>query len=135
MGDEELPLITEQKPNEGDLAEYLEVSSGVWLLQGLYTDVAEPDATVAVTRFDGDRPGGADGAWLDRHGDHYVFTSTWTDGPTYLGSFPTLAAAVEAWRAEVIPPGSSIEIELLAPEVQRAMPNDHVGGGVGTADE
>lgn len=116
MSDDALPAVTTIAPSAADDAEYAEVAPGVWLLQALYGDLVSDEVTVAATSFEGDRPGGADNAWLDRHGTHYVYTSTWTDGPTYLGSFASLAAAVEAWRPEVVPPGSSVQVTVLVAE-------------------
>lgn len=116
MSDDFLPVVMTTAPSAADAAEYEHVVPGVWLLQRLYSDVVQDDATVATTSFDGDRPGGADGAWLDRHGTHYVYTSTWTDGPTYLGSFPSLADALEVWRPQVIRPGSPVQLTVLVDE-------------------
>lgn len=116
MSDDFLPVVMTTAPSAADADEYEHVVPGVWLLQGLYGDVVQDDATVATTSFDGDRPGGADDAWLDRHGTHYVYTSTWTDGPTYLGSFPSLAEALEVWRPQVIRPGSPVQLTVLVDE-------------------
>ncbi len=98
---------TRTTPPPAEIAEeYTEVAPGFWLATVMYSDLVAPDATVASLSWDGDSPAGADLAWLDRFGDHYAWTSTWTDGPTYLGHHDTTADAVAAWRSETVEPGS-----------------------------
>ncbi len=111
--DEDFPALCTVRPPADMADEYDEVSPGVWLANCLYGDFAEPVDTVAWTGTDGDRPGGADDAHLDRHGDHFVYTTTWTDGPTYLGRFPTVAAAVAAWVPHVTIPGTTPRIVVF----------------------
>ena len=108
--DQNFPALRTVRPPADMADEYDEVSPGVWLANALYSDLVQAVDTVAWTATDGDRPGGADDAYLDRHGDHYVFTTTWTDGPTYLGQFSTIAAAVAAWEPHVTIPGTPSRI-------------------------
>ena len=94
--DDDMPVARDSAPPLELADEYEQMAPGFWLATALYFDLAGDDVTVASLSWDGDRPGGADGAWLDRHGDHYVYGSTWTDGPQYVGRFAATADAVDA---------------------------------------
>lgn len=112
---EELVPIRTTSPPAGVADEYDEVAAGVWMLGRLYPDVVDADPEqrwlVASVHTDGDRPGGADAAWLYAHGNHYVYTSTWDD-PVYFGQFETLDQAIEAWRSELGPADSTLAEEF-----------------------
>lgn len=99
--DDDMPLVRESSPPLELAAEYEQLAPGFWLATGWYFDLVGDDVTVASLSWDGDRPGGADDAWLDRHGDHYVWGMVGTSGPDYLGRFATTAEAVDRWRRDM----------------------------------
>lgn len=99
--DPELTALRTAPPPEHLEPEYDEAAPGIWLANYLSADLAGQDAIVASIHTDVDRPGGADDAYLRRHGTHFAYTTTWTDGPTYLGEFATVADAVDAWGPHI----------------------------------
>ena len=104
--EEDPPVARFSAPPEDEADEYRQLAPGFWLSM-MYADFVGDEASVAALGWDGDSPAGGDYAFLDRHGNHYVYSASWTDGPQYVGEFLTTADAVASWRADITAPGTT----------------------------
>ena len=93
----EFPLATTEPPPDDIADNYRQFADDFWLAIDWYSELVEDDVSVAHVSSMGDRPGGAEDGWIDRHGDHYIFWLLGSDIWEYIGKFETTAEAVEAY--------------------------------------